>query len=509
MRQNGIHDNHTLSRLASIGQVSAGIAHEVRNPLTAVKGFLQLMQQETPHVYLDIACSELERAISTLQNLLNVSKPDLDEEAYVPINMCVELESILQLFQDQIYRVEIDKQLRNTDTVIYGRRNQLKKAFFNLLKNAHEAIVGEGRITVHHARIGERVVIRIGDTGVGIPAEKLELLGTPFFTTKDEGTGMGLTQVFSTVYQHGGKIEVKSAHGAGTEFEIQLPVRNQHDTGVVELNLQMIEGQSFLEFYEVNKQHFFQRMRAECANLYEEIYRYEVEDIDNKLDLFADQLVILLTHDQQHELIVLAQRSGRESSQSDLNYLSIMEWFTVFRKVYWDFLYNFHKDDEQLTVRDLFAMERRINISIDQFVNHYAAKYTEYRNEMLRSHRDLIDDLTVPIIPLSSSMAVLPILGTMDTHRAKKIQEHTLNQIAHLKIERIIIDLSGVAYLDTAVVQHLFRIVEGISLLGCRAVVTGIRPEIANTMIELGISLTERVETKASLQQALEVYGMR
>ncbi|MBL0388716.1 STAS domain-containing protein [Tumebacillus sp. ITR2] len=510
MRQNGIHENKrdhdTLSRLASIGQVSAGIAHEVRNPLTAVKGFLQLMQQESPHVYLDIACTELERAIETLQNLLNVSKPDLDEEPYKPMHLCVELESILQLFQDQIYRVGIVKNLQDTDVLIYGRRNQLKKAFFNLLKNAHEAIEGDGKITVSHRRVGDRIVVRVEDTGMGIPTEKLELLGTPFFTTKNEGTGMGLTQVFSTIYQHGGKIEVDSVQGSGTVFEIHFPVMIQQDIGVIELSLQTVEGQSFLEFYDLNKPYFMERLASENENLYDSVRRYDVGD--HQLEAFADQIVKLLSEDQQHELIVVAQKAGRDCAQSDLNYLLIMEWFTVFRKLYWDFLYNFYKDNESLTVKDMFGMERRINVTVDQFVTHFSAKYTEYRNEVLRSHRDLIEDLTVPIIPLSSSMAVLPIIGTMDTHRAKKIQEHTLNQIATLRIERIIIDLSAVAYLDTAVVKHLFRIVEGISLLGCHAVVTGIRPEIANTMIELGISLTDRVETKATLQQALEAYGL-
>jgi anti-anti-sigma regulatory factor len=89
-----------------------------------------------------------------------------------------------------------------------------------------------------------------------------------------------------------------------------------------------------------------------------------------------------------------------------------------------------------------------------------------------------------------------------------ELQEQVLNQIGLLRINRIIIDLSGVAYLDTAVVKHLFRIVEGISILGCKAIVTGIRPEIANTMIELGLTLTDQVETRGSLQQALEVYGL-
>lgn len=114
--------DNTLSRLASIGELSAGIAHEVRNPLTAVKGFLQMLQKDSPHDYLDIACSELDRAISTLQNLLQVSKPDLDEEPYVAINLCSEFESLLYLFQDQFYRVQVEKKFSDTETNIYGKK---------------------------------------------------------------------------------------------------------------------------------------------------------------------------------------------------------------------------------------------------------------------------------------------------------------------------------------------------------------------------------------------------
>ena len=94
----------------------------------------------------------------------------------------------------------------------------------------------------------------------------------------------------------------------------------------------------------------------------------------------------------------------------------------------------------------------------------------------------------------------------MDTYRAKRLQEKTLREIEKNKFKKIIIDLSGVAYLDTAVVAHMFKIIDGFRLLGCNAVVTGIRSEVANTMIELGVALNDKVETRADLQQALEDF---
>jgi signal transduction histidine kinase len=217
-------DYLTLDRLASVGQIAAGIAHEVRNPLTVVKGFLQLMQQEHPHKYLDIAFEELENALSTIQNLLHVSKPDLHNEEFSSINLCYELESILYLFQEQIYHVQVKKEFLDTHVTIIGKQNQLKKAFFNLIKNAFEAIPEKGTITIKHFLESEYLSVSISDTGVGIPPEKITLLGSPFFTSKPEGTGMGLTQVFSTIYDHNGKIEVQSKPGVGTEFIIRFPV---------------------------------------------------------------------------------------------------------------------------------------------------------------------------------------------------------------------------------------------------------------------------------------------
>jgi rsbT co-antagonist protein RsbR len=492
----------TLSRLASIGQIAAGIAHEVRNPLTAVKGFLQLLQREVSHSYLDFACSELEQAISTLHDLLQVSKPDLEDESCIAINLCSELESLLYLFQDQIYRVQIAKKFRNSDEIIYGKRNQLKKAFFNLLKNAFEAIPNEGTITIEHYRAGDFIYVIISDTGVGVPKEKLQLLGTPFFTTKDEGTGMGLTQVYSTIYQHGGTIDVKSREGIGTTFTIQFQTKTIEQIGAKDLELQYVKGQSFKEYFLLNQDRFNELFASETRDTIQLVknstYKINVHEIFEKMTK-------LLVEDRQHELTMLAKELGKNGAQNDFPLVLKLELLQAFRKLYWNFLHNYHKHVE-LDMEGVFQLGIKTNFMLDHYIFHYFSSYIEYKDELLRSHRETIDELSVPIIPLSSSMAVLPIVGTLDTYRAKRVQERTLNQIASLKIKKIIIDLSGVAFMDTAVVGHLFRIVEGIGLLGCKAIITGIRPEIANTMIELGIPFTEKVDTKASLQQALEEY---
>ena len=340
----------------------------------------------------------------------------------------------------------------------------------------------------------------IADTGVGVPEEKLQMLGTPFFTTKDEGTGMGLAQVFSAIYRHGGAVDVKSKVGSGTTFTIQFPCAKRERIGVIPLDLQYVGGQNFKEFFLMNKDRFHELFAEETKDALKMTARHQIDVHD-----FLDRIAKLLVEDRQHELTLLAQELGRAGAKNDFPLIIVLEQLQAFRKIYWNFLHHYHKNVE-LDMDSFFELGIKTNYSLDHFIFHYFSSYIEYKDELLRSHRETIDVLSVPIIPLSASMAVLPIVGILDTYRAKKVQERTLNQIASLKLQKIIIDLSGVAFMDTAVVGHLFRIVEAIGLLGCKAIVTGIRPEIANTMIELGIVFTEKVETRATLQQALEEY---
>lgn len=495
----------TLDRLASIGQIAAGIAHEVKNPLTAVKGFLQLLKEQQSHKYIDVAYEELENALATLNNLLQVSKPDLEDEPLSCINICSELEALLYLFQDQSYHhVTVVKELADTQERIYGKRNQLKKAFFNLLKNAFEAIDDKGTITIRHKVRNDQLEITISDTGVGIPKEKLPLLGTPFFSLKSDGTGMGLTQVFSTIYDHHGVIVVKSEPGSGTTFTIKFPVQHNRQIGVSRLSLSYQEKQDFGRFFEDNRGSFSELLLAQGKTILEAVQTTSHLDVEYVLQS-AQTIANMLIEDNEHGLILHAKEHGRNWAKHELNLILKMEWMQMFRTIYWNFLYNYYLN-HQLDMTEFFNLERSVNYNLDSYLKHFSSSFTEYKQEILQSQREVIQDLTVPVIPLSDHMAILPIMGTMDTLRAKKIQEDVLVKIYDLKIKRLIIDLSGVAYMDTAVVQHLFKIVNGIAIQGCKAVITGIRPEITNTMVELGITLSDKVETMGTLQQAIEVY---
>ncbi|WLD94375.1 ATP-binding protein [Alkalihalobacillus sp. AL-G] len=496
-------EHSSKDQLASLGQIAAGIAHEVKNPLTAVKGFLDLLRKESPHHYIDVAYSELENALATMENLLHVSKPDMKNEPLTVINLCSELESLLYLFKDKSYDVHIEKNFTDTDAQIYGKRNQIKKAFFNLIKNAFEAIGNKGTISIKHFQSGEFLSVYISDTGEGIPKDKIKMLGTPFFSTKSDGTGMGLTQVFSTIYGHDGKIKVNSKVGTGTTFVIQFPVNKSYkDTGVKNLELVYKDAKDFTDYFWQNEKAFNSLLMSEGKEVYNHIT--DLNEVDEEfLFEFTKKVVNLLNDTDQHGLILSAKEQGRNWAKYELNVILILEWIQTIRKIYWDFLYNYHQQVE-LDYQGFFQLERKVNFNLDTFMKHFASSFTEYKNELLDSHRETIEELEVPVIPLMDSIAVLPIIGAVDTQRAQKIQQDVLENIYKYQLKQIIIDLSGVPYMDTAIVKHLSKIINGIRIQGCKSIMTGIRPEITNTMIELGIEFDNHVETKGSLKQAVE-----
>lgn len=494
-----------LSQLASIGQIAAGIAHEVRNPLTAVKGFLQLLGQEEKHEYIDIAQSELDNALITLNNFLQVSKPDSEHEECQTINLAVELESILNLFQDQMYDVVIVTDFEDTETTLTGKKNLYKKAFFNLIKNAFESMNGKGTLTITHKKQDHHIVVTIKDTGVGIAKEKLSRLGTPFFTTKNTGTGLGLTQVYSTIYQHGGKINVDSIEGQGTEFIIEIPLQNYIiKQGVRELELDYEANYSMKDFLLKNRCNFEERLLDEAINVRDKIE--EIHRVGNiNLLKNAHKLVLYIVEEREHELISFAKEEGIAWFKHSLTVALKLEWVQAIRRTLWDFLYNFDKLKEIETERVAFySLEKRINKLIDQFLSYFFISYTRCKDELLNHQRKMVEKLSVPIIPINRETSILPLTGEIDDLRIDTIQDKVLLAIENCQIKTLIVDLSGITPMGKEIIQKFNKIVEGISMMGCKTIITGLRAEIVKELISSGITMNSLPEFKGNLQQALQ-----
>lgn len=213
-------------KLLVAGQLAAGIAHEVRNPLTAIKGFLQLVEEkfQDDKTYFEIICSEINRIETILSELLTLSKPKNME--YKQNDICQLLDETVTLLDTEalMNQVEIKTLFAPNIPNILCDENQLKQVFINFIKNSIEAMPSGGTITIEvNQQQPNYLELRFIDTGCGIPEELLKRIEEPFFTTKEKGTGLGLMISKQIIENHNGKI-LYSSNNTGTMVELKLPI---------------------------------------------------------------------------------------------------------------------------------------------------------------------------------------------------------------------------------------------------------------------------------------------
>ncbi|WHX38592.1 STAS domain-containing protein [Mesobacillus sp. AQ2] len=148
-----------------------------------------------------------------------------------------------------------------------------------------------------------------------------------------------------------------------------------------------------------------------------------------------------------------------------------------------------------------------INGFIDDLILIFSASYTGLANKRLKAQQAVIDELSTPVISIVDGVAVLPIIGDIDTHRARVLREHTLREANRQEVDCLILDLSGVFIVDTMVAQELFKIIDGLKLTGVEVNLTGIRPELAHSVVTLGIRFDD-VKMYNNLGQALKAFGV-
>ncbi|MBN2981451.1 MULTISPECIES: two-component system sensor histidine kinase NtrB [Cohnella] len=220
-------------RLKMIGQVAAGTAHEIRNPLTAIKGFMQLLGKALAErdmnrelEYVGIVLSELDRVNSLVNEFLLLSKPK--EVRLVPVYLGALFGEMLPMLHSDaiLYDVNLNYEPADNLPPVYADKEMLKQVFLNLGKNAIEAMGTGGTLVIKERGPlpgGREVSVEIRDNGPGIAEELLERVFDPFFTTKEQGTGLGLSICQRIVHELGGRIGVKSGPG-GTTFTVSLPM---------------------------------------------------------------------------------------------------------------------------------------------------------------------------------------------------------------------------------------------------------------------------------------------
>ncbi|MGD6871938.1 PAS domain S-box protein [Sutcliffiella horikoshii] len=211
-------------KLTVAGQLAAGIAHEIRNPLTAIKGFFKLLEREMQEKkeYFHIIESELSRIELILSELLLLAKP---HQVYVhPVSVHSLLKDVTTLLETQaiMNNVWFDLKLKANTSTIKCDENQMKQVFINLIKNGIEAMPSGGTIYIDTEDAGDEVMVTFRDEGTGISEDIIKRLGEPFFTTKTTGTGLGLMITFNIIKNHHGTVNVTSEVNEGTQIEVRF-----------------------------------------------------------------------------------------------------------------------------------------------------------------------------------------------------------------------------------------------------------------------------------------------
>jgi signal transduction histidine kinase len=233
-------------RLSSIGTLAAGMAHEVKNPLVSIKTFTQLLLNKFDDVdyrktFAEVVPHEVDRIDTIVSRLLDFARPKAVHFAQQDLVKIIH--EVLALVENQIrkHNIKITIEHPNEQVNVYGDEQQLHQVFLNLFLNAIDAMkdMGNGRLSIRvtfdrtHLR-GQNVApyvetecvrVVVADTGCGIYRHHINQLFTPFFTTKAEGCGLGLSVVHGIVTEHGGEIDVESTPGSGTSFSVRLPLK--------------------------------------------------------------------------------------------------------------------------------------------------------------------------------------------------------------------------------------------------------------------------------------------
>jgi two-component system sporulation sensor kinase A len=222
-------------KLSVVGQLAAGIAHEIRNPLTVIKGFLKLMEREWKQkpYYFHILSSETDRMELIVNELLILSKPQAQE--YYDKNIRVVLEQVITLLEPQAHLNNVIVNAKfNADGPLFIKcdENQMKQIFINFIKNGIESMADGGEILVHVSRKSnghqDGLCISIIDHGCGISEDNLKKLGEPFYSTKERGTGLGFMVSKKIIENHDGTLNVTSKVNEGTTIEIFVPHKDNH-----------------------------------------------------------------------------------------------------------------------------------------------------------------------------------------------------------------------------------------------------------------------------------------
>jgi C4-dicarboxylate-specific signal transduction histidine kinase len=223
------------AKLAAVGMLAAGVAHELNQPLTIIRGYAQHLVgegrlPEEAKAALDHIQAQSERMATIVNHLRDFSRQTKGTYEAVALNEVVAAAFLMLRQQLRVRKIEVVQALEPALPAIWGDRFQLEQVFINLITNARDAVEpqGGGRLTVTSRAVGDWVEVAVADTGPGVPVDLQDRIFEPFFTTKDvgDGTGLGLSISYGIIREHGGEIRVANRPEGGAEFVVRLPVHS-------------------------------------------------------------------------------------------------------------------------------------------------------------------------------------------------------------------------------------------------------------------------------------------
>ncbi|WP_339289064.1 ATP-binding protein [Paenibacillus sp. FSL E2-0201] len=223
-----------VERLSLVGQMAAGITHEIRNPMAVVRGFLQLMREKSSDdldSYYQIVLEELDRANSIINDFLSLAQSRISDKEKVLLHRIIEEVSPLLWADANLRGQSVELKLNASIQELELNIREIKQLILNLGRNGMEAMGPKGILTLETHSTQDKVELIVRDRGIGMSESQREKLFSPFFTTKREGTGLGLSLCLSIVERHNGKINVESVEGEGTVFTISFPLVKEEYSG--------------------------------------------------------------------------------------------------------------------------------------------------------------------------------------------------------------------------------------------------------------------------------------
>ncbi|AST90228.1 hypothetical protein BC6307_02485 [Sutcliffiella cohnii] len=226
---------HKFEKETIVSHLAASVSHEVRNPLTVTKGFLQLLKEKykdtDDRYYFELALEELQTAESIISDYLTYAKPSMENQE--PLNLFEEMQRSINVIKSYAQMHNVDINVAGEDISYKGDKEKIRQLFINIFKNCIEAMPEGGTLTASMF-CNQQIEITIKDTGIGMTESQLLRIGEPFFSTKENGTGLGMMVAFSVVKSMGGTYKVLSKEAEGTSFHISLPLtsKKQRKTGL-------------------------------------------------------------------------------------------------------------------------------------------------------------------------------------------------------------------------------------------------------------------------------------